>query len=71
MPSSADIELRWRLCARPATLTIVQRVTDGFDEFGEPVYRYETTYTNPSWTGGFHFTEDGRRHTPACGEDRN
>jgi len=71
VPGSADIELRWKLCSHPATLTVVQRFIDGFDEFGAPIYRYRTTYTDPHWTGGFHFDDEGRRTTPACGRDRN
>ncbi len=71
VPGTADIELRWKLCSHPATLTIVQRVFDGFDELGQAIYLYPVVFTNPHWTGGFHFTQDGRPTTPACGEDRN
>ena len=71
VPASADIELRWTLCSHPATLTILQRTVDGFDDFGQPIYSYPVAYSNPHWTGGFHVNAEGRPTTPACGKDRH
>jgi hypothetical protein len=70
VPGTAEIQLRWTLCSHPATLTIVQRETDGIDEFGEPIYRYVTTYTDPHFTGGWFVNDDGSAGDPACARDR-